>query len=374
MPAFSLGMFQGTNFGRVEASCNEELTHEAPPRYKSKYVGVRWYRPLLKWQARVTLDGKTEHLGYFENEEDAARAYDQRCAPTNRPVNFPGEGQQAAVKRGMNGMSSRYIGVSWDKRQRVWKSLITINSKMVYLGAYSRERDAALAYDERAATLGRRLNFPTEVGQEQAFKGAASKYDGVYWNDKKKKWEAIGIKHSERVHLGAYDCEEDAARAVDEHNFDELRILKKHFPEEGELRRARAEPSSQYVGVGRLHKNGKWSAFIVVDGKIKQLGNTYESEEAAARAYDEAADPLGKPVNFPSEGQEQAVKKGTSRYRGVYAHGERWKAIINIDAHLKGLGTYDTEEEAALRYDAEAAPLGRPVNFPHLSEMPGANA
>lgn len=369
IPAFSLGLFQGSNFGRVEASFNEELTHQAPPKYKSKYVGVRWYRPLQKWQARITVDGSTQHLGYFENEEDAARAYDRQSAPLRRAVNFPGKGQKAVVKRGVSGMSSRYIGVSWDKGSRVWKSSISINSKMVYLGAYTRERDAALAYDERAATLGRRLNFPTEAGQEQAFKGAASKYEGVYWNVKKKLWEAIGIKHSERVPLGSYECEEDAARAVDEHNFEVLRMLKKNFPEEGELRHACVEPASKYVGVGRLQKNGKWSAFIVMDGKTTHLGNAYESEEEAARAFDKAAGPLGKPVNFPKKGQKQAVKKGTSIYRGVYAHRSKWKVAINIDGNLKYLGTYCTEKEAALRYDEEGAPLGRAVNFPELATM-----
>ena len=34
----------------------------------------------------------------------------------------------------------------------------------------------------------------------------------------------------------------------------------------------------------------------------------FDSEEAAARKYDEAASHLGRPFNFASEGQKQAIK------------------------------------------------------------------
>lgn len=31
----------------------------------------------MKWRARITVGGKETHLGYFDNLEDAARAYDK---------------------------------------------------------------------------------------------------------------------------------------------------------------------------------------------------------------------------------------------------------------------------------------------------------
>lgn len=43
----------------------------------SKYKGVSWRKAELKWVAQIGLSGKRKHLGYFNVEEDAARAYDK---------------------------------------------------------------------------------------------------------------------------------------------------------------------------------------------------------------------------------------------------------------------------------------------------------
>jgi len=302
-------------------------------------------------------------LGYFDDEDDAARAFDKQAASLSRRVNFPGPSQDPVVKRGAHGMVSRYTGVSWLKARRVWTSSININKKMIYLGSYSSEKGAAQAYDERAGPLGRGVNFPFEKGQKRTIKGGASKYEGVHWKVDEELWEAVGIKHSERVLLGCFESEEEAARAVDGH-FVDLNLPRKHFPVEGDLRLASVERTSQFVGVNRMPKNGRWSAIIIIDGKLTTLGNVFDSEQEAARAYDERAAALGKAVNFPTEGQKQAVKKGSSKFRGVYKHGMKWKAAISIDGKVKGLGTFDSEEAAARKFDEAGAPLGRAVNFP----------
>jgi len=41
----------------------------------SIYKGVHWSSVKDKWQARIRIDGKKTHLGFFADEEEAARAY-----------------------------------------------------------------------------------------------------------------------------------------------------------------------------------------------------------------------------------------------------------------------------------------------------------
>lgn len=51
-------------------------------RGSSKYKGVCWYRRLNKWRAYIHIDNKKRHLGYFEKEEDAAKAYNRAAYAT----------------------------------------------------------------------------------------------------------------------------------------------------------------------------------------------------------------------------------------------------------------------------------------------------
>jgi hypothetical protein len=42
----------------------------------SKYKGVSWSRNMGKWRANIMINHKILHLGYFNNEKQAARVYD----------------------------------------------------------------------------------------------------------------------------------------------------------------------------------------------------------------------------------------------------------------------------------------------------------
>lgn len=49
--------------------------------------------------------------------------------------------------------SSKYLGVSWSKNAKKWISVIVINKKRKYLGAYICEKQASIAYKNALANI-----------------------------------------------------------------------------------------------------------------------------------------------------------------------------------------------------------------------------
>ena len=136
-----------------------------PVKGSSRFRGVSWNSNTSKWRAQVWRGAEVHHVGYFEQEEDAAHAYDEavvRIRGPGAPVNYPSEQHYShhhhhhlpqVVGGGGGGdenemaAASQMLGVSWDEQRNAWVSELWDGERYLLLGAFTTEAEAAHAYD-----------------------------------------------------------------------------------------------------------------------------------------------------------------------------------------------------------------------------------
>lgn len=117
----------------------------------SKYKGVFWSKEKNLWLSLIKLNRKSNHLGYFDSELDAATAYNENAKIlfgeyarlNDAPANT--EWWRKRVFIGFN--STGYRGVS-EQKPGSWQARITVNNKRISLGYYNSPIEAAKAYNK----------------------------------------------------------------------------------------------------------------------------------------------------------------------------------------------------------------------------------
>jgi hypothetical protein len=159
-----------------------DVPPQLPIRVKegsSKYAGVHFRKAKNKWQTQIKIEGKNRHIGYYENEEEAAIDYARavfkyrgqdgldkaRMRKSDKEIRT--RRQKQKVDRFVGAMdlsdvppqppipkseghikegASKFTGVSFNKKMNKWRARILIEANERSIGYYESEEEAAIDY------------------------------------------------------------------------------------------------------------------------------------------------------------------------------------------------------------------------------------
>ena len=123
-----------------------------------------WDKTNQKWMASIRIAGKTKRIGSYDDETEAARAYDAtvRAQSLDKPLNFPDDLSTApdvyVPKKKKRVASSRFRGVCWNKTHQKWVARsLSMGSRSTSAATTTRrkQRERTTPLFERRASISR---------------------------------------------------------------------------------------------------------------------------------------------------------------------------------------------------------------------------
>jgi hypothetical protein len=334
----------------------------AKTSYKTLVLGLESKKTLFKNDNPLDLrkenllifDTQSEFITYIHRNSDLTRSFESKYMGSK---SIQGKTRKTSKKY-------NYIGIRYKSGSKYpWSSTIAFNNNRYYLGSFTTEKQAAIAYDIKAIEIygdDADRNFPnmnrkklmkklSQLKEKETVEYKSrlsrcnqrkvltipktSQYRGVSLRKGCKKWHASISYQNKDISIGSYYNEEDAAKAYDLkalelhgpdafRNFPDLTLEELSKYKEKDLtdyetisrshqgKKIGVSKSSQYIGV-HLNKENKWSANIMKRPTRYQLGS-YAKEEYAAMVYDlKALELYGDTAtrNLPLLTKEELIEK-----------------------------------------------------------------
>ena len=205
------------------------------------FKGVCFCSTRKLWCAQLAHNNDNHHLGYFSEEIDAAKVYNDYASYLNEienthyylndipgyvtvPRNIPQENKNK-IK---NNKTSKYIGVSYDSKRKYYVAGIRCAGKTYNLGNSLQEIECAKLYNQQALFFNNTLNTDYKLNDIENYTTVAkdfrddlinnklnkksSKYYGVSLTTAKK-WSASYMINRKKIHIGTYNTELEACVA-----------------------------------------------------------------------------------------------------------------------------------------------------------------
>lgn len=129
--------------------------------------------------------------------------------------------------------------------------------------------------------------------------------------------------------------------------------------------KAKSSNSSKYKGVSWNKKGKKWQVSLMLDGKLKYLGQ-YSNEDEAGRTYNKGVldyldgeaylnvigeDNRNNIRDYKTYENQKRTRSGKHRYRGLSEKKNGFQSAIPFRKKYNYIGTFSTTHHAALTYN-----------------------